>query len=125
MPAGMTCRGRIWKIDYGDDDIVGGAMITGSVVYSNVPARIESNPEEQVLLQQGLQTLRTFNALIVPGSLDVKERDELEVIAPSNHIYYAARFRIMGIQYSSMDTSNPNNYARLSMVRSVESRAVQ
>ena len=126
MPAGMTCRGRIWKIDYGDDDIVGGAMITGSVVYSNVPARIESNPEEQVLLQQGLQTLRTFNALIViPGSPDVQERYEFEVTTPVHHPYYSVRFRITGIQYSSMDRYNPNNYIRLSMTRSVKSHANQ
>jgi len=125
MAAGMTSRVRIWRIDFDDDDIVGGAVITGSVAHSNVHARIESNPEEQVLLQQGLQTLRTFNALIVPGSLDVRERDELEVTAPVHHPYYGVRFRITGVQYSSMDRYNPNNYMRLSMVRDVRSHALQ
>ena len=127
MPAGMTCRGRIWKIDYDDDDVVGGAMITGSVAYSNVPARIEANPQEQLLMQQqGLETVRTFNALIViPGSPDVQERYEFEVTAPVHHSYYGVRFRIVGVQYSSMDRYNPNNYIRLSMTREVRSHAVQ
>jgi len=125
MVAGLNTKVRIYRIDFDDDDEVGGAMITGSVAHSNVMARIESNPEEQVLLQQGLQTLRTFNALIVPGSLDVRERDELEVTAPVHHPYYGVRFRIVGVQYSSMDRYNPNNYMRLAMVRDVRSHALQ
>jgi hypothetical protein len=125
MVAGLNCKVRLWRMDNIDDDTVGGAVVSGTVAYNDIRARIEANPEEQLLLQQGFETPRTFNALIVPGTLDVRERDELEVTAPANHIYYASRFRIMGIQYSSMDVSNPNNYARLSMVRSVRSHAVQ
>ena len=125
MTAGMNCKVRLWRMENLDDDIVGGAVVSGTAAYSNIRARIEANPDEQLLLQQGLETTRTFNALVVPGTLDIRERDELEVIAPGNHIYYAARFRIMGVQYSSMDTSNPNNYTRLSMIRSVRSHATQ
>ncbi len=126
MPAGMTSRVNIWRIDYDSDDIVGGAMITGSVAHSNVHARIEANEQEQLLMQQqGLETIRTFNAIIVPGVLDVRERDELEVTAPVHHPYYGVRFRIVGVQYSSMDRYNPNNYMRLSMTREVVSHANQ
>jgi hypothetical protein len=125
MPGGMNNRVRIWRIDYDSDDVVGGAMPTGTVAHSNVHARVEANPEDQLLLQQGLETVRTFNALIVPGSLDVRERDELEIYRPVYHPYYGVRFRIVGIQYSSMDKYNPNNYMRLSMIRSVRSHAVQ
>jgi hypothetical protein len=63
MPGGMNNRVRIWRIDYDSDDIVGGAMPTGTVAHSNVHARVEANPEDQLLLQQGLETVRTFNAL--------------------------------------------------------------
>jgi len=125
MPAGLNTRVRIWRLDDIDDDVVGGAVISGTVAHYNVRARIEANPEDQLLLQQGLETVRTFNALIVPGTLDVRERDELEITRPTYHPYYASRFRIVGVQYSSMDGSNPNNYMRLSMVRSVRSHAVQ
>jgi hypothetical protein len=125
MPGGMNTRVRIWRINYDDDDVVGGAMITGTVQHPNVHARIEANPEDQLLLQQGLETVRTFNALIVPNALDVRERDELEIFAPSHHPYYGVRFRIVGVQYSSMDRYNPNAYMRLSMIRSVRSHANQ
>jgi hypothetical protein len=82
MPGGMNNRVRIWRIDYDSDDVVGGAMPTGTVAHSNVHARVEANPEDQLLLQQGLETVRTFNALIVPGSLDVRERDEPVILLP-------------------------------------------
>lgn len=126
MPAGFNARVNIWRIDYDSDDAVGGAMITGSVAHSNVMARIEANEQEPLLMQQqGLETIRTFNALIIPGSLDVRERDELEVTTPVHHPYYGVRFRIVGVQYSSMDRYNPNNYMRLSMTREVRSHANQ
>ena len=121
----MNTRVRIWRHTYAEDDAVGGAMPTGTVAHSNIHARIEANPEDQLLLQQGLETVRTFNAIIIPGSLDVRERDELEIYRPTYHPYYGVRFRIVGVQYSSMDKYNPNNYMRLSMIRSVRSHAVQ
>ena len=116
MIAGLNTRVTIYRMDDADDDIVGGAVITGTVAHFNLRARIEANPEEQVLLQQGYQTERTFNALIVPGTLDIRERDELEIIAPEYHPYHSDRFRIVGVQFSSMDKYNPNNYMRLAMV---------
>jgi hypothetical protein len=125
MPAGMNSRVRIWRLANEADDVVGGAMLTGSVQYEDVRARIEANPEDQLLLQQGLETTKTFNALVVPGTLDILERDELQITRPTHHPYYAVRFRIVGVQRSSMDNYNPNTYTRLSMVRSVTSHAVQ
>ena len=126
MPAGYNTRVQIHRINYASDDSVGGAVITGTVAHEHVMARIEANEQEQLLMQQpGLETVRTFNALIVPGTLDVRERDELEITAPDYHPYYALRFRIVGVQFSSMDRYNPNAYMRLSMVRSVRSHANQ
>jgi hypothetical protein len=125
MTAGMNSRVRIWRLANEADDVVGGAMLTGSVQYEDVRARIEANPEDQLLLQQGLETTKTFNALVVPGTLDILERDELQITRPTHHPYYAVRFRIVGVQRSSMDNYNPNTYTRLSMVRSVTSHTVQ
>ncbi len=122
----MNCRGRIWRMFQDDDDIVGGSMLTGTVQFDNILARVEANPEEQLLMQQpGLETVKTFNALVVPGTLDILERDEFQITAPSYHPYYAVRFRIVGVQRSSMDNYNPNVYTRLSMTRVVTSHTVQ
>jgi hypothetical protein len=125
MPGGMNTRVRIHRYSYEDDDVVGGAQPTGTVLYNHAYARIEGNPEDQLFMQQGLETERTFNALITPGTLDIRERDELEIYRPSSHPYYGVHFRIVGVQFSSMDRSNPNNYTRISMKRSVRSHAVQ
>jgi hypothetical protein len=114
MPAGFNTKVRIWRINYDPDDVVG-----------EVRARLESNPEDQLLLQQGLETEKTFNALVIPGTLEIKERDELQIIEPDHHPYYADRFRITSVQYSSMDIHNPNSYIRLSLVRSEVSHTVQ
>ena len=125
MVAGLNTRVRIWRMSNISDDTVGGARVSGTVAYDYVRARVEANKEEQILLQQGLEAPHTFNALIVPGNLDIRERDEMEIVKPVDHIYYGERFRIVGIQFSSMDGSNPNNYTRLAMTRSVRAHASQ
>ncbi len=93
MTAGLNIKSSIWRIDYETDNTVGGAVTTGTVVYENVFTRLQSNPEEQLLLQQGLETERTFKVVVVPGTMDIRERDELQVTAPTDHIYYGQRFK--------------------------------
>ncbi len=125
MPAGLNARAKIIRYSYDDDDVVGGAMLTGTVLYENLWARLESNKQEQLLLQQGLETERTFDAVVVPGTLDIRERDEFEITAPNDHVYFAVPFRIVGLRYSSHSTRDPRNYLMLSMVRSVRGHVLQ
>ena len=122
--AGNNIKVRIFRIDYSDDDIVGGAVVTGTSI-GDYPARLQANPEEQLILQQGLETERTFKINIVPGYLDIRERDELEVIAPTDHVYYGKRFRIRGVSYSTMNKRDPRNYLMLTLTRDVRSHARQ
>ena len=123
--AGLNCRVNIWRIDYNDDDIVGGAMVTGSLQFQNVHARIQANKEEQIIAQQGLETMRTFDATIIPGTLDIRERDELEVSQPLDHVYYGDRFRITSVRFTDHNTRDPRNYMILGMTRSVRARSRQ
>ena len=58
MVAGLNTQIRIWRMDDIADDDVGGARVSGTVAYDYVKARIEANPAEQLLLQQGLETER-------------------------------------------------------------------
>lgn len=118
MTAGENIRGTIWRILEGQDDYVGGATITGTPIYHDVLLRLEEQPAQQLLLQQGLETVKIFEAIIVPGTLRIKERDELEVTLPFDHIYYGHRFRIMNVRYSSFNTRDPRNYISLTMTRS-------
>lgn len=122
--AGANCQVNIWRISVGDDDYVGGASQTGSIVYYGVPANVQAIPANQLLLQQGLETVRIFKALL-PNTWDIRERDELQVVKPKDHVYYNNRFRIISVTYSGNNRRDPRNYMILEMTRSVEAHATQ
>ncbi len=123
MTAGLNNRCTIWRIGYSADDYVGGAVITGTATYTEVLCRFQAKPVQQLLLQQGLETERTFTAVIVPGTLDVRERDEFQLTHPYDSPYYSGMFRIVGLRYSDHNPRDPRNYLMLDMVRSVRSHA--
>ena len=125
MTAGMNLKFNIWRIEVDDDDYVGGALHTGTVVYYGAMGRMQANPEEQLVLQQGLETVRTFTIMLQKGDLDIRERDEAEVIAPYDHPYLNKRFRILSVSYSNFNPRNPNNYMMLQATRSVRAHRRQ
>ena len=120
MVAGLNVKFRIWRWYYDDDDTSGGAVPYERVLHESVRGRFQQMPDEQVLLQQGLETLKTFTCVVAPGTLDVKERDEVEVIHPADHYYCGDRFRIVNARPSDFNPSDRRNYLMLSLIRSVE-----
>lgn len=105
MPAGMNLTGRIWRLtaDENDDD-QGGAVPTGTVIYTNIFARIYTDRPTQVLLEQGLQTPEIFNAYFsyAPTNVtnfDVRQNDQYEVTWPPISPFYGKKFVIIGVQY--------------------------
>lgn len=120
--AGNNIKIKVWRILYSDDDAVGGAVVTGTCI-GKYPARLQANPEEQLLMQQGLETERTFKINIVPGYLDIRERDEITVIAPTDHVYYNKWFRVRGVSYSSLNKRDPRNYMMLTVSISVRAHS--
>jgi len=125
MVAGNNSQCQIWRMDNADDDEVGGSIITGSVIYNYVNIRFQSQPTEQIFLQQGLETPRVYTAIIVPGYLDIRERDLVEITDPKDHIYYGEKFRVIGVRYSSHNRRDPRNYIMLDMYRSVRAHSYQ
>lgn len=125
MTAGLNLRCTIWRITESTDDAVGGAMITGSAVYTGIETRIEEQPVQQLLLQQGLETQKTFEAIVSPGWLVIKERDELEVTYPIDDLQYGRRFRIINARLTSMNMRDPRSYLSLTMVRSERAHSLQ
>lgn len=121
--AGCNVKVNIWRITTPDDDISGGALISGSVIYSNYPARIQQQPEQMLLLQQGLETMKVFTVTMYPGTLDIRERDELEVVLPTNYQIYGQRMRIINSRHADFAPSDPRNYMMLTVTRSVRSHA--
>lgn len=118
MTAGMNRRVNIWRFSTPTDDVVGGAVLTGTVVHYNLPFRMQADPDEQLLLQQGLETEKTFSAIVVPGTLDIRERDEVEIIAPIDDVYYQKHFRILSVRFSDHNTRDPRNRTLLKLSRS-------
>jgi len=116
--AGYNIRVDIWRMATDSDDEVGGAMITGSVVYSGIQAFMQEQSTEMLLEQQGLPTLSIFNVTLIPGTLIIYERDEIEITKPLDHPLYGKRFRIMNHRYSSNNPRDPRNYILLHVTRS-------
>jgi len=101
MPAGMNCSVKFLRFVYLDDD-VGGAYPTGTILHNNIAARIDEEPTDTAFLQQGLETKKIFSAMFWGHNLTFREQDEVEIISPPNHEYYAKRFRVV----SHTSTSN-------------------
>ena len=125
MIAGSNCRIDIYDISNDIDDLVGGATITGTIKYQNVQARFQADREDMVVLQQGLETIRTFTFTVFPSSMSIKERDEVEVIQPTDHVYYGKRFRIMSVRYADFNKRDPRNYILFHATRSVKAHEQQ
>lgn len=125
MVAGLNLRVDVWRYKYRNDDAIGGAVVTGSVQFRSLSARLEAAEPTQAFLEQGLEVTHVFHALVIPGTLDVRERDEIEVVEPRDHFEYGNHFRIMGVQHSSHSTRDPRNYLILTVTRSERAHARQ
>lgn len=123
--AGNNIRFDVWRVVQGTDDRVGGAVHTGTWAYTGIEGRFQANPDEQLLLQQGLETQRTFTARIIPGTLVIKERDELMLSEPFDHPYHNQYFRVISMRYSDHNPRDPRNYILLQLVRSVRAHDFQ
>ena len=126
MAAGMNIRVKVWRMNTTSvDDRVGGAIITGTNVYNSVMARIDEVPAQMVLVQQGLETLTIFRMTIMPGTLTIYERDEVEVVQPRDHYFYGDRFRVKGVTIPSHNPRDPRNYMTLLLTRSERMHSLQ
>lgn len=125
MIAGLNGLVNVWRMTEDPDDAVGGAVITGTVVYERYPIRIQADAEEQLYLEQGLETVRTFTGVIAPGTVLIKERDEIEVVEPYNHPYLNDKFRVITMRYSDFAPDDPRSYVILKMTRSVRAHGSQ
>lgn len=122
MPAGVNRVCSITTFSYPQDDVVGGSVPSGTVVFQNINIRVSSEKPVMALLQQGVETEEMFSAFIHPGNIDVKHNDQLEFTAPNNDWFFGKKFRIVAVQRSS-NVSQDRNLIRLSLTRIEESRA--
>ena len=125
MVAGLNILASIRKITQSTDDSSGGSIVTGTVVHENVGIRIQQQPEEPLLLQQGAEILKTFTALCTPVTLDIDENYEVEVTAPTTCYLYGKPLKVINHRPADFLPSDSRNYVLLTMTRSHEAHETQ
>jgi len=125
MVAGANVFILIRKISEDSDDSSGGAMITGTVVHERVGARIQQDPEELLLLQQGMEINKVFKALCNPVTLDIDENYEVEVTAPPNYYLYGKPLKVINHRPADFVPSDGRNYVLLTLTRSHKAHGIQ
>lgn len=121
-PAGLNNTGRIWRFTASsNNDTIGGAVPTGTILYTPVFSRIASAKPTLALLEQGLETPEIFTAELSyfpyspTGTFDVQHNDQYEVTAPQVSSFYQKRFVIIGIQHTSYNDAR--RFLRVTMRR--------
>lgn len=123
MPAGLNQVARLIRFNYISDDVVGGAVPSGTVVYENLLVRIKSEEPTQALLEQGLQTPTIYTGLLFAGNITIEHNDQLEIVAPMGSWFYEKKFRVIGVQRSSNHPAQDRNQIRVTMRRYEESHS--
>ncbi len=103
-----------------DDDAIGGAVITGSLLFSEKLIRIEPIVSRQTTNVQGLETERRFTVMVTDQGLVLNERDEMVLTKPATHPYINTRFRISAVNHDSIP--GPRGHIELLVTTIVESR---
>lgn len=106
-PAGFNCVGQIYRPVFGDDDLIGGAIPTGTILYDFVPVRIEPLEPTMALLEQGLETPHFYRMAVDARAYAPQENDEIEITMPVNSWYYGHRFRLVSVQHASIGSNDP------------------
>jgi len=122
--AGLNMQFTIWSItQIAGDDVIGGALITGTPLVTGVVGSMEMVAPMQIMVEQGLETQHLWNVRIRPINLVIKENDQLEPTAPSSHSEFHKRFVVRGIRRSRLHPSDPRDFLDLSVVRWEKSRS--
>lgn len=125
MVAGLNVRFNVVRYTEMADDYVGGASLSGTVQYTDVMGRLEGTPTDQLLLAQGLETNRIFRVVAVPGTLDVREHDQLVLTFPTDHPYYNKAFRVIGMTHSNFTPRDRRDYLIIDVSRDVIAHSLQ
>ena len=115
MTVGLNIKVTVWRIMQQPDDEIGGANMSEYRVFENLPARIESNRPNTLLLDQGLDVDESFQMIFHPCA--VRERDEIEVVWPSQHRFYQKRMRISALQNTSMNPLDSRDFMSVTLRR--------
>ena len=118
MTAGLNLKLKIWRFQFIEDDEVGGAQPSGTVLYEHVSARKAMNLPGVLMSEQGYETDKTSKYIAYPATLLVKERDEIQISNPSSHVDCNKFFRVIGVERMSFHPKDRRGYLMISTDRS-------
>lgn len=120
MTAGYILLGKVWEFSFTDDDDVGGAQPSGTIVYEGIQLRMQNSKNSLDLQIQGFETSKMLSAIVQPraGMNLVERKHFLQITSPPNSIHYLKMFRIVNIQESSLHPSDPRRQLILNLERS-------
>jgi hypothetical protein len=126
MGVGVNLIADLWSYSYPEDDSVGGAQPSGTVVYENFQLRLRTDRPVDALLQQGIENIGSFTAHVVPHTVPVEFNNEIEIKLPVNSPYYGKRFRVVTEpERTSMSPSDSRGYLIVRLKRVEKSRSLQ
>lgn len=129
--SGLNIKGRIWRFTTPNDDSVGGAVPTGTILYEPVFTRIRSEKPTLALLEQGLITPEIFTAHMSyaayspTGTFNVQHNDQYEVTYPPISPHYQKRFVIIGVRPPSFNDDRRHLIVTLRRIETANSNLLQ
>lgn len=120
MRAGNNLRAQFIRYSYPSDDEVGGALPSGTVIYTGIEGRIQDSTPIPAFAIQGVETNKIVTGYFYPGTLDIREYDQCEITEPLNHPYYGLRMRIDTVQKPNYHPADPRGVLLLTMVRNTK-----
>jgi len=121
MTAGFNVLVDITTFSYLEDDTVGGAVPTGTVLVERVPARFEALPQTLALLEQGLESPLFYKITLSYAGRRILENDAITIRAPQTHRFFGKDFRVVSVNLPSFMADDPRNYLVLLCRRKEES----
>lgn len=109
---GLNVTVNIIERAQGADDAVGGSVRTDAPRYSGVRARIANLKPSSLLAQQGFETRHIHDIIIYPAHLYPNVREE-DIVIPQDGHWAGARFKVIGVQASSVRPGNPRSHIQL------------
>lgn len=117
-PAGLNRICRVIRFSYPQDDSVGGAIPSGTVIQENLQIRIKAEDSTQALMEQGIEVPVFYRGLLFAGNANIRNNDQIEFTAPINDWYYAKKFRVVGEpQRASSHPALDRNQLRIKLRR--------
>ncbi|NGX44870.1 MAG: hypothetical protein K940chlam2_00010 [Chlamydiae bacterium] len=101
----------IWRITFLDDD-VGGAVETGTYLARGVAGNLSMMGPSQMSLEQGLEVPALADIFLRPrpGSVVIRERDQLQVVGPPAHPNLGEYWRIESVDTPPMHPANRKSF---------------